>query len=52
MTSEAEARGDATNRPVRVVREIEVLRIPRPTDVLDHEAFEEQSDLTTESAAK
>jgi hypothetical protein len=52
MTPEAEARADSTNRPVRVVRETEVLRIPRPTDVLEDEAFEEQSDLTNESAAK
>jgi hypothetical protein len=50
MRSGLETRADAAVRPIRVVREIEVLRIRRPTDVLDDDAFDEHRDLITASA--
>jgi hypothetical protein len=50
MTSEAETHANESIRPIRVVRETEVLRIPRPADSLDDNVLDEQHDLITAPA--
>jgi hypothetical protein len=48
--SESDMPATGTIRPIRLVRDVEVVRIPRPSGLLDIDAIGEQPDLTTAPA--
>ncbi len=47
---ESDIRATGSIRPIRLVRDAEVLRIPRPNDLIDVDATDESQELPTAQA--